>query len=289
MLPIKTFSPTQTDVFSFCPRAWGFYRNRLKPRCIGYPEIAAIVGTATAAGLEVFYKARLGRQTLDHSVIETVALHTASEGRTEALANGLRYVAASEQDKWDSIDSNIQLCLKVHAKADPFKDYEVVAVEQKDDHHGRKDLLLRDDAGLLVVDFKCKLTLRSEWLKKEFATWRRSWQLHHYAITAGAPRFAVALIAPHTRAGVAYEITAINPHYANLWIKDALQLWSEMDYYHDVPLEQLRGNTAHANQYGECVYWAEACSHGMDSAMVAANLIQLEPRKEAIPTCQSVS
>ena len=275
VLPIRTFSPTATDTYSFCPRAWGFYRDRLKPRCIGYPEIAAIVGTAVAAGLEAFYKSRQISQPINAGVIVTAAQAVAAERRTEALAGGLRYVSANEQDKWDAIDENVALCLRVHEKADPFKDYDVAAVEVSDVHKGRADLVLKDDHGLLVVDFKCKLTLRSEWIKKEQAKWRRSWQLHHYTITRHAPRFAVALIAPHTRAGVVYEITPLNPAYATLWISDASKLWAEMDYYKDLPFEHLRGNTSHANEYGECAYWNEACSHGMDPAMLANNLIKV--------------
>ena len=57
-LGIQSFSPTQTNEYAFCPRAWGFYRAGLKPKCISYPEIAAITGTTVALGLQEFYEAR---------------------------------------------------------------------------------------------------------------------------------------------------------------------------------------------------------------------------------------
>ena len=269
-LPIKSFSPTQTDAFSFCPRYWGFYRQKLKPKAIGYPEIAAITGSAVAAGLEVRY--RTGFQT---GAVIPRALTVAAEQRLQALANGQRYVSAADQDKWEAIDSNVILLLETHNKRDPFKDYTVVEVEQTGDDHDRPDLIVRDDMGPLVVDFKCKLTLKAEWIPKEQAKWRRAWQLHHYAIRRGIARFAVCLIAPHTRQGCHYEIVQVDERYAKLWQQDAAQLWAEMDFAVGLPLDQLRGNTSHANEYGECAYWSEACSHGMDPVMLANNLVKV--------------
>ena len=269
-LPVKSFSPTQTDAFSFCPRYWGFYRQKLKPKAILYPEMAAITGSATAKGLEVFYKERPA--SLEATV--TAAHIALQRGSLEALAEG-RYIAASEQDKWAAMADNVALLLKTHAKCDPFKDYTVVEVEQTGDDHDRPDLIVRDDIGLLVVDFKCKLTLKAEWVPKEQAKWRRAWQLHHYAIRRGIARFAVCLITPHTRRGCHYEIVQVDERYAKLWQQDAAQLWAEMDFAVGLPLDQLRGNTSHANEYGECAYWSEACSHGMDPAMLANNLIKV--------------
>ena len=277
-LPIKSFSPTQTDVFSFCPRAWGFYRQKLKPKAIGYPEIAAMTGSAVAKGLEVFYSGRrLSKDTLSYQPAVSMTSNEAIvQSRLAALANGQRYVSAADQDKWDAMESNAETLLKTHAKCDPFKDYAVVEVEQTGDDHDRPDLIVRDDIGLLVVDFKCKLTLKAEWIPKEQAKWRRAWQLHHYAIRRGISRFAVCLIAPHTRQGCHYEITQVNEGYAKLWQHDAAQLWAEMDFSMGLPLGQLRGNTSHANEYGECQYWSEACSHGMDPVMLANNLVKVE-------------
>ena len=276
-LPIKSFSPTQTDAFSFCPRAWGFYKARLKPKAIGYPEIAAMTGTAAARGLECFYRGRMETNELaDAAITYATVMGCLEDQRTAALANGQRYVAASEQDKWDAMADNVALLLKTHAKRDPFKDYTVVEVEQTGDDHDRPDLIVRDDIGLLVVDFKCKLTLKAEWVPKEQAKWRRAWQLHHYAIRRGISRFAVCLIAPHTRQGCHYEIVQVNEGYAKLWQQDAAQLWAEMDFAVGLPPDQLRGNTSHANEYGECAYWGEACSHGMDPVMLANNLVKVD-------------
>lgn len=272
-LGIQSFSPTQTDAFSFCPRFWGFYRAGLKPKAIGYPEMAAMTGTAVAAGLEVFYLGVFYKEQLD---VQASAWVTLERLRQAALANGQRYVSASEQDKWDAMEANVALLLKTHAKADPFKDYTVVEVEQTGDDHDRPDLIVRDDIGLLVVDFKCKLTLKAEWVKKEHAKWRRSWQLHHYAIRRGISRFAVCLIAPHTRQGCHVEITQVDESYAKLWQQDAAQLWAEMDFAKGLPLDLLRGNTSHSNEYGECAYWSEACSYGLDPVMLKNNLVQVE-------------
>ena len=257
---------------------WGFYRQKLKPKAIGYPEIAAMTGSAAAVGLELFYTGRrINKDTLAEQPACSVGARTyLTHARDAALANGQRYVAASEQDKWDAMADNVALLLKTHAKCDPFKDYTVVAVEQTGDDHDRPDLIVRDDIGLLVVDFKCKLTLKAEWIPKEQAKWRRAWQLHHYAIRRGISRFAVCLIAPHTRQGCHYEIVQVDERYAKLWQQDAAQLWAEMDFSMGLPIDQLRGNTSHASEYGECQYWAEACSHGMDPAMLANNLVKVE-------------
>ena len=207
---------------------------------------------------------------------ELLAAQSLQAGRDAALANGQRYVSAIDQDKWDAMGSNVELLLKTHAKCDPFKDYTVVEVEQTGDDHDRPDLIVRDDMGPLVVDFKCKLTLKSEWIKKEHAKWRRAWQLHHYAIRRGIKRFAVCLIAPHTRQGCHVEITQVDEGYTNLWLHDASILWAEMDFLKGLSVEQLRGNTSHSNEYGECAYWSEACSHGLDPALLASNLVQVE-------------
>lgn len=276
--PVQTFSPSQTDAYSFCPRYWWFYRNRFRVRYIAYPEIAAIIGTATAAGLEAFYKARQAGQTLDPIVVDTVAHGVAHAECKASLAGGLRYVTTKDQGEWEAIESNVSLLLKTHLKADPFKDYEVLAVEDTSDFHDRSDLILRDEHGLLIVDFKTRLKLTTEWdrLKKEQQKWARSWQLHHYAITRGATRFAAALITPRIRPGVVYEIVQVNHDYAKMWLKDAVQLWGEMAEHKDCSLYDLRGNTSHANEYGECLYWGEACSHGLDTDLMQANLVQIE-------------
>lgn len=272
--PQPAFSPTQTDAYAFCPRYWGFYRAGLKPRAIEYPEIAAIVGTAVAHGLECFYRIRRDGDPIDAVAIEQAAVGRATRLCEAALAHGQRYVGSHHQSEWDCIPDNITLCLRTHAKADPFKRYRVMDVESEDSHGGRSDLILTDDGGTLVVDFKCKLKLRAEWVAKEMSKWRRSWQLHHYTITRGAGRFAVALIAPHTRNGVHVEVTNVQQGYAGLWYQDATALWREMAQLERVSVAQLRGNTSHSNEYGECVYWSEACSHGLDPAMM--NLVQVE-------------
>jgi hypothetical protein len=238
--------------------------------------MAAMTGTAVAAGLELYYRQRQRGFTVMDDPILTHALAIAASNRLNSLANNQRYVSASDQDKWDAMGSNVELLLKTHAKCDPFKDYTVVEVEQTGDDHDRPDLIARDDLGLLVVDFKCKLTLKSEWIKKEHAKWRRSWQLYHYAIRRGISRFAVCLIAPHTRQGCHVEMTQVDEGYAKLWQHDAAQLWAEMDAAQDLPLETLRGNTSHSNEYGECAFWPEACSHGLDKALLASNLVQVE-------------
>jgi len=279
---VRTYSPSSTDAFSFCPRYYGFYRARLKPRAIEYPEIAAIVGTAAAAGLEVFYKARQLNQPIDPVVCTTVALNVAQAEMTAALANGARYVTIKERERWDGIPQSVESVLATHRRVDPFRAYTVEGVEETSEFHDRTDLILRDGHGLLVVDFKSKLTLIAEWVKKEQTKWARSWQLHHYAITRGADRFATALICPRTRQGVYYEVVQVDPRYKQLWLRDAVRLWSEMDSVQDTPLEGLRGNTSHSNEYGECVYWGEACSFGLDPAQMTANLVQVERPKHGV-------
>ena len=232
-----------------------------------------------AKGLETLYLGRLETIALPSElspIVSKAALDTASAQRLAALAYGQRYVSASVQDKWDAIDSNVELLLKTHAKCDPFKEYQVVEVEQTGDDHDRPDLIVEDEQGKLVVDFKCKLTLKSEWIPKEHAKWRRAWQLHHYAIRRGIKRFAVCLIAPHTRQGCHVEITQVDEGYAQLWLHDASILWAEMDFLKGLSVEQLRGNTSHENIYGECQYWSEACSHGLDPALLTSNLVQVE-------------
>ena len=271
-LGIQSFSPTQTDAYAFCPRYWGFYRAGLKPKRISYPEMAAITGTAVALGLQEFYEARKTGLYGPPNIVQDML----NVYRNNALANGQRYVSTADQDEWDAMDSNVELLLKTHAKADPFQGYEVVAVEQTGEDHDRPDLIVRDDMGPLVVDFKCKLTLKAEWVKKEMAKWRRAWQLHHYAIRRGITRFAVCLIAPHTRQGCHVEITQVDEGYTKLWQHDAAILWAEMDFLKGLSVEQLRGNTSHSNEYGECAYWPEACSHGLDPALLASNLVQVE-------------
>jgi hypothetical protein len=274
---VKTFSPSATDAYSFCPRYWGFYRARLKPRVITYPEIAAIIGTSVAAGLEVVYKARMIGQSLDSIVYTTVAQTVAKAEMTAALAGGVRYVSIKDRDTWDNVLETVESVLALHARVDPFKAYIVESVEETGDFHDRTDLILRDQNGQrLVVDFKVKLTLRAEWIKKEQAKWARSWQQHHYAITRGTDRFAVALLCPKTRQGVYYEIVQVEPGYKLLWLRDAVQIWGEMDRVSNWSLEQLRGNTSHANEYGECSFWTDACSHGLDEAQMTANLVQVE-------------
>lgn len=275
-MALPVYSPTQTDAYAFCPRYWGFYKANLKPRAIEYPEIAAIVGTAVAKGLETFYRIRREGDPIDAIAIEQAALTYADRLREAALAKGLRFVAGKDQDDWDSIPDNIVRCLRLHAKRDPFSTCQIVDVESviEDGSGSRADLIVRDDFGLLVVDFKCKLKLRSEWVAKEQMKWRRSWQMHHYTITRGAARFAVVLIAPHTREGLKYETVNVHQGYAALWYQDATILWREMTIQATMPFESLRGNTSHSNEYGECVYWSEACNHGLDRSMM--NLVQVE-------------
>src|SRR3990167_3257042 len=128
-LGIQSFSPTQTDAYAFRPRYWGFSRAGLKPKCIGYPEMAAITGTAVAKGLEAYYNFAKQRRSFingEHEVVLRAAMNTALEQRLAALANGQRYVSAADQDKCDAMDSNVELLLKTPAKTDPFKGYDVV-------------------------------------------------------------------------------------------------------------------------------------------------------------------
>lgn len=241
-------SPTQVEKWLKCPQLWE-YEKTWEPR-VATLEPYRAVGLAVAAGLEAHY----------------LKLHDPDEAARVTLALNFD---ATEQWPMETLRKLVLKGIRLALDLEVCDPSQVVAVEQPIGHC-RPDLIHQEQDGLVITDWKVRMSMDARYKDETLAKYNHSWQLLHYAWTVLTERKQ-----PVARAQIGLIVLApkglsiLHPVDVSLpriyeWFESAMLVWKQM---------QVSGswrNYTQCSQPYQCSFY-EACHvyHGDPDRMEA--------------------
>ncbi len=294
---MKVYSPTQTDVFAFCPQARQFYKEGWTPRIAAKPEIAAWMGVAMGAGLEVYYKGQINGETTgaEH---ELAGVQSWEQSVTRFREAG----GVVEDSDIATIPVLLSKALVKYPKVDPIPaTWKILATEYElqDGSRARLDLVVETEQGVAVVDFKWKKELyvksgegKDQARGRTLLEYENYWNMLHYVWGLKQSRGVTLPSVTTLPLDPAYYIILgelnpvhtqmqrfeVDPRVLGQWECTADVLWEEMQQTDDGILS-VRGNTTHANKYGPCKYYDACFTHFLDREAMKTKYVQVERSK----------
>lgn len=283
------FSPSQTATWARCPmmralRAEGWVSKYAKKK-----DLAAIVGTCVAAGLGVYNNLRKEHEqqgtALDRKAASLAAMGSAFsvlEQQMEELRNSGRIIDVEDlyvEQMRDRIGKGVTTYI---AKEPIPPTWRIIDVERPFPDHGnaRPDLVVRDDLGLAIVDWKSKVQLKEYYRNKTIQEYANSHQMYHYAWAGqevygeSIGRYYIGLIVLEP---FSVELVPFPIHQEQLlmWEQSARQIWHYM-------AKEDRGESlpymspTHQDQFGPCEYTDACFKYRLDADLMRQGYINLK-------------
>lgn len=183
------FSPSQTDLWHECPVKRQLSRAGFYSTIVSHSELAALLGSAIAAGVEEYHAWLVGRPEANQEIAPTSLVQgaTTQAGMT-VTARLQEWTAAGRRiPDWDrpyteQLWNRATNATAAYIAARPIRpEWVVVAVEHVLPSGSRLDLGVRAPLGPLVLDLKTKLTLNAHLRDRVVEEYEISPQLYHYA------------------------------------------------------------------------------------------------------------
>lgn len=250
------------------------YRDRWVTKVAGKRDLAAVLGTAVAAGLAA------------HNLKKPDAAYIARMEAVHALQDldeQGRRVEAWDSSQRDAISERAGRIVEKYIAHDPIpSDWRILAVEETlPSGVARPDLVIDDGRGPTPLDYKVKLSLKREYEEREISRWRMSWQLLHYCRELKADHYYIALIVAEPFRVQLYPFE-VHPETMRWWLASGVRYWKRMaddDERQDAGLSSYTEMASrHADEFGECEYAAACFQHRLDPARMTADYVQL-PRR----------
>jgi hypothetical protein len=296
------YSPSQTALWLDCRMKRALSRHGWRLKVAGKRDLAAILGTAVAAGLATYNCSKFGClcepgvgefvprcehcrvRAGDFENIINTSRQSALEALNDLHSDG-RHVAEYDVAQRDALTERAARVVARYIAADPIPpEWPILAVETPCDESGaRPDLVVDDGRGPAPIDYKVKLALKREYEAREIARWRDSWQLYHYASRVcrpGAYHYYICLIVcePFRVELLPFEIADETMAW---WRESAARYWRDMAQ--DAALEVMGDlppmAAKHADEFGECEFRRACFDHRLDKARMAQDYVRVERRR----------
>lgn len=258
------------------------------PKHAKVKDYAAILGASFAAGVGAYYNFRKEHVAnglivgdMNRTYAGTIAMGLARRimdlqlerlnDRTHDDPDGYREKMGTRLDK----------AISRFVAADPIPDaWEIVDIEKEFPEHGnsRADLIIRDDMGLAVVDFKMKVTLVAAYREKTIDEFNESEQKYHYAMAAGetygepVQRFYIGLVVAEPFR-VSLIPQAVNQESLQHWRASRERVWAlmhEEEQGHAVPFMAA----VHHDRFGRCPYYDACFTHRLDPSLMTLSYMK---------------
>ena len=244
------YSPSETEVYRRCATMWALQKEGWRVDAIGYPNIAAAVGTGVHHGAALVHKEWQINQELPieadwKSYIEYESA-TAAKQQIESLLEKGAHPIEKVEDWRDRIEQQVSKGVRAYITEFPewfCKEWELLAYEEsygaergESSYAGRLDLLYQDERGLVLADIKTKQPFKSDYYREMFVSqmaW--SWQLYSYAhmvynnIGIFPYRFQLIMVELTARPKISHHWFKFDHHYYKRWLASAKKLWTEME------------------------------------------------------------
>jgi hypothetical protein len=269
---LKVYSPSQTETWLQCP-----VKRYLRSVQGWVPKVeatgklqASIVGKGFAAGVALWNLERRHREMgFGRSVLKNRIQDALNVGKGEAELNfealTSRGVILQPADSATTLE-RINKALTAYCTADPLPPtWRIVTAEETLTEHGmaRPDLVLRDDLGLAVLDYKVKMRMDDRSRLKVIAEYGNLHQTLHYAwaltdvMREQVQRYYICLVVCEPKLKIEVLPYEVNPETLRWWEAGMREVWARMEA-EEKGLAKPWPAAQHFDQWGRCEY-EEAC------------------------------
>ena len=238
-----TYSPSQTALWSECPALRQIRKDGFLPTIIQHVELAALLGTAIAAGAEEYHRWMIGHHAHANEEIPPASVVAGAVARAGETVNA-GYATLAEQGRrvpdWDRpyadrVWERATDATSAYIGLRPLlPDWRPVAAEHVLASGARMDLGVETSLGPMVLDLKTKLTLNDRIRAKVIDEYEVSPQLQHYAweweAELGRPvmHAGILLYTLEPRPTVEYVPVPVTPQGRATWLQSARVAWADM-------------------------------------------------------------
>ena len=276
------FSPSATETWLECPLKRHLSHAGWTPRKIGKREMGAILGGAFAQGVNAWKSTELAGQTADPEVCAEIAAGSA-QAHCADLERAGAIIQEWDRAQYQAITRRASEGVRRIIAQDPIPPtWNLLDVERVIPEWGgcRIDLGLESPLGVIVWDWKCKLSLDAKWLPKEVEKYRLSEQRWHYSCAYGdflqrpvsAFYIGLVILEPFR----VHVLPYVNdPVDLVMWQQAREQTWADMAT--EARGERQVGIAAkHHNEYGPCEFQRACWEYHLDADLMAKDFIQRE-------------
>jgi len=255
------YSPSKTEAYDACSlRGQLMYTDHWELREANNGTVGKISGAAFAKGAEAIHNKTSNGVDIAHTLFDRTVSHYVTHGVSFSMD-----LAKAKAVLLKTLE-------RYHA-ADPLKGWEIQATELslKDYGNCRLDIVGRDPEGYQsIADNKYKRTLSADYLNKNVADYRDSWQFQHYPwsynswidhVSGGELKYKVErmwliLVIAEPFKVLQYPFF-VNEKLQRRWAASAQQKWVDIHAY-ETGNRQVTMATVHRDNYADCPM-KEAC------------------------------
>mgnify|MGYP001573654661 CR=1 FL=1 len=283
--PVTTrFSPSSTESWLACPVKHALHKAGWPSRRAGKRELAAILGTALAAGVGAWKASEAAGLPPDPDLCASIAEGTATTMLAALEQHGIEvgdYDAAQRERVVHRAGAGVRNII-AHDPLPP--QWKILDVERIIPAWGncRIDLALETPLGIVIVDWKTKLTSDPKWLPKDVERWRLSEQRHHYSCAyadfLGRPVYAFYIVLVVLEPFRTHVLPFVNdPADLRRWERERARTWAAMEADRDGAPPWPAA--VHETVYGPCEYVSACFESQRDPALMDRAYVQVT-RKE---------
>ena len=281
MVPMKRYSPSSTETWLTCPLKRHLSRG-YQPRRLGKRELGAILGTAFAAGVNAWKTGESLGLAPDAPHCADIAVGSVARQLAEYDAAGCA-VGDFDRAQQEALPRRAERAVLNVITNDPFPPtWKVLDVECSIPTWGdcRIDLGMNTPLGVVVVDWKTKLSLDPKWLPREVDRWRFSEQRFHYsnayAEVTGQPVYAFYIGLVVCEPFRVHVIPFVNhPEELKVWQQAREQTWRDMEQ-EELGERRIGMAAKHHDEFGPCEFQRACFEHLLDPHLMAH---EYAPRK----------
>lgn len=283
------YSPSKTEAYDACSlKGKLMYTDHWELREANNGTVGKISGGAFAKGAESIHKGHTDYLAVADSYWDRSIQHYTSHGVTFSM----------DLPKAKGI---LLKTLTKYKEADALKGWEKVAseVELKDYGNCRLDIVGIDPEGYwAIADNKYKRTLSMDYLNRNVAEYRDSWQFQHYPwaynqaakdltgvseaallkVWSGIQRIWLILVIAEPFKVLQYPFF-VNEKLQKRWLASAQQKWADISAYEKGD-RQVTMATVHRDQYGDCPMKEACLEMDLDPALMQFKYVQVPRMKE---------
>lgn len=285
---MKVYSPSQTISFDTCPLLRQTeYGDNWKVKIAGKPQIAAMMGTAMAAGIADYYRPKCGQKATHDSPTQSL-LHSWDYETKHFCNSG----GVLEDEVINRLPPLMTKALDYYMTHDPVPTtWEILGVEYSlpESGYARPDLIVRiPGLGIAPVDHKWKESLyvrynetKESARQRTLLEYKDDWKMLHYCWAIqrhfGEPCLQYVLIlgelTPSSR--LSSQRFEVNEEVLLGWEASAQQHWQDMQDV-DAGVRVPAMATKHETKYGPCPFYLGGQFACLRPELLHFNFIQVE-------------
>ena len=257
---MKRYSPSATETWMTCPLKRHLHAQGWQRRRLGKREMGGILGTAFAAGVTTWKSSQLVGIPTDPYICANVAWGSAKSQMAEMEQIGAT-VGEYDRAQYEAIARRASDGVRRIMTQDPLPpDWTILDVERILPEWGncRIDLGAETPLGVVVVDWKCKLSLDQKWLPKEMDRYRLSEQRFHYSaayedfLHRSVYAFYIVLVV--LEPFKVHVLPFVNdPETLAMWMQARRRTWADMEAEENGE-RQVGIAAKHWDEFGPCEF-----------------------------------